>query len=117
MQHLLDHCLGPKCPNDSEDPYSDIKNLAQCQSCPRDHSVYSMRMPKKADIGRLLLTHAMLLEDHASKYLTAMENRLTANVISFRKNISRLADRNTLILPACSYRSQILRILLKDSST
>ena len=117
MQHLLDHCLGPKCPSDSEDPYSDIKNLAQCRSCPRDHSVYSTNRLSVAGTIAVLSIHVTILENLASKSLTAMGNRLIDSVITFHKNIWKLADRNTLTLPACSYRSQILRILLKDSST
>jgi hypothetical protein len=59
----------------------------------------------------------MLLADHAWNTSIHTENGLTDSAITFRKSIWKLADRNTLTWPVCSYRSTMSRILLSGFNT
>ena len=116
MQLSPDHCLAPKYPSASAGLSIVTKNWAPWPSCPRDHSLCSTKMPSAADITAVSSIHATLLADHVSRCLTRMAWPLTDSASLFQKNILRLADRDDPTSPACSYRSIMLRILLKGFS-
>ena len=93
MQLSPDPFLAPKWPRDLAGLSFATNNLAQCPNCLSDHSPCSTNQLSVAGTIAVLSIHVTILENLASKSLTAMGNRLIDSVISFRRSISQLADR------------------------